>query len=441
MTRHLPARSGALLITAALLLVACGGPSTTPTASATPAPTSVATPAPSVAVPTASAAPSATPASSDNADAIYDAIEDQVVAIRGLTPVDVERETIDGATLKQMNATSFDKDNPAKLVEGNDRLLKALGLIGADQSLRQLYLDLIDSQVAGFYRPDAKTLYVVSRSGEINGADKITFAHEYDHALQDANFPGVFDAQKDLLDETDQAMARAAIYEGDGTLLMTQWAIPNMSPSELQDYVAAGSDPKAAAVLARTPQFLVDGLLFPYTTGLSFLTPKQSTDGWPGVDAVYADLPRSTEQVMHPEKYTAKEEPVDVTISTKDLLAGLGDGWTETIQDTFGEYQMASWLRQSRVNAGVASDAAAGWGGDRLAVLDGPGDAWALVLRTAWDTPADATAFEAAAAQALASAGGPGGVFPGEGGTTRWVVIGNDDATLQSVAGAAGLAG
>ena len=41
-------------------------------------------------------------------------------------------------------------------------------------------------------------------------------------------------------------MARAAIYEGDGTLLMTQWAIPNMSPAELQDYVAAGSDPNRA---------------------------------------------------------------------------------------------------------------------------------------------------------------------------------------------------
>jgi len=441
MTRHRPARFGALLITAALGLAACGGPSTSPTTSASSAPAVSASPAPSAAAPSASAAPSATPVSSDAAAAIYDAIEEQVVSIRGLKPVDVARETIDGATLQQMNATSFDKDNPAKLVAGNDRLLKALGLIKPDQSLRQLYLDLIDSQVAGFYRPDAKTLYVVSRSGAINGADKITFAHEYDHALQDANFPGVFDAQKDLLDQTDEAMARSAVYEGDGTLLMTQWAIPNMSPAELQDYVAAGADPTSTAVLARTPQFLVDGLLFPYATGVSFLTPLQSTGGWPAIDAVYQDLPRSTEQVMHPDKYTAREAPVAVTIPTKDLLAALGDGWSETIQDTFGEYQMASWLRQSGVTAREASDAAAGWGGDRLAVLDGPGDTWAVVMRTAWDSPADAAAFETAATQALPSAGGLAGVFPGEGGTTRWIVIGSDDATLQAAAGAAGLAG
>ncbi len=281
----------------------------------------------------------------------------------------------------------------------------------------------------------------MSRSGAINGADKITFAHEYDHALQDANFPGVFDAQKDLLDESDQAMARAAVYEGDGTLLMTQWAIPNMTPAELQDYVATGADPEANAVLARTPQILVDGLLFPYTSGLSFLTPMQSTGGWTAIDEVYRNLPVSTEQVLHPEKYTAGEVPVDVTIPTDTLLKGLGDGWSETLQDTFGEFQTATWLRQSGVAARDASDAAAGWGGDRLAVLDGPGDTWAVLLKTAWDTEADAQAFEAAATTAIASAGGPAAVLPGEGGTTRWVVIGSDDATLQQVAGAAGLAG
>ena len=82
-----------------------------------------------------------------------------------------------------------------------------------DQSLKELYLELLGSQVAGFYDPDEKQLFVVSRTGTINGADKITFAHEYDHALQDANFT-VFAEQKELLDETDRALARAADVRG-----------------------------------------------------------------------------------------------------------------------------------------------------------------------------------------------------------------------------------
>ena len=441
MTRSLPNRAVVLACAAILLLAACGGTTTSPTPSANATPTAASPTAAPSASPTAAPTTAATPMSSAAAAAIYDAIEGQVDAIRGLKPVDVKRETIDAAALKQMNATSFDKDNPADYVAGNDRLLKALGLVKPDQSLRQLYLDLIDSQVAGFYRPEDKTLYVVSRTGAINGADKITFAHEYDHALQDANFPGVFDAQKDLLDQSDQAMARSAVFEGDATLLMTQWAIPNMKPAELQDYVKAGSDPEAMAVLARTPQVLVDGLLFPYTSGLNFLTGKQTAGGWSAVDAVYKALPVSTEQVLHPEKYDAGEAPVTVEIPTDTLLSALGSGWTVTIQDTFGEAQTASWLRQSGVPAADATDAAAGWGGDRLAVLDGPGDSWAVVMRTAWDTEADAQAFEAAATTAIAKAGGPAGVFPGAGGKTRWVVIGSDDKTLQTVTGAAGLAG
>jgi hypothetical protein len=438
MTRPFPARPFALLLSTTLLVAACGttttSPSPSPTASATPAPASPST------GPSASPAASATPLPSGETEAIYDAIEDQVVALRELEPTDVARETIDGETLKQMNAVSFDEDNPAEYVAANDRLLKALGLITEDQSLKELYLDLIDSQVAGFYRPDQKTLYVVARSGSVNGADKVTFAHEYDHALQDANFPGVFEAQKDLLDQSDQALARAAVYEGDATLLMSYWAIPNLTPEELQDVVAAGSDPESMAVLERTPQVLIDGLLFPYNSGISFIAPVQSAGGWAAVDDVFADLPLSTEQILHPEKYDAGEVPVEVAIPVDDI-EGLGDDWSVVLQDTYGEFQIGTWLREAGVSASDASLAAAGWGGDRLAVVDGPGDDWALVMRTVWDTAADAQAFEEAATQAATSAGGPAGVFPGEGGTTRWFVVGNDDASFEAVAVALGLAG
>jgi hypothetical protein len=440
MTPSVPRRFGALLLSTALFTAACG--STTVSPSPAPSGSAASTPSPTASggTPTASPGASATPLPSGAAAAVYATIEEQVVALRGLKPVAVARQTIDAATLKTMNATSFEKDNPPEYVAGNDRLLKALGLIAADQSLQKLYLDLIDSQVAGFYRPDDKTLYVVSRSGAINGADKITFAHEYDHALQDASFPGVFDAQKDLLDQSDQALARAAIYEGDATLLMSQWALPNLTPAELQDVVAAGADPESSAVLARTPQALVDGLLFPYNAGLAFLAPMQSAGGWAAVDDVFKDLPVSTEQVLHPQKYADGEAPIKVAIPA-DALKRLGDGWTIPLEDTYGEFQISTWLRESGVPTSDAADAAAGWGGDRLAVLDGPGDHWALVLHTVWDTAADAAAFEVAASQAARRAGGPADVLPGTGGTTRWLVIGDDAATLTSVEGALGLAG
>lgn len=424
MTRSTPVRLLAAAAITAILVVACGSDTSSPT----PTPTTAQTSPPS---------PSAVAPSADTT-AIYDKIEAAVLAIRGLQPTEVDRQTIDGDALKAFNAKSFDEDNPAEYVAATERLFKALGLMPQADSLKALFLELIDSQVAGFYDPEEKQLFVVSRSGAINGADKITFAHEYDHALQDANFD-VFAEQKELLDQSDRALARAALYEGDATLLMAIWAQANLTPDEFAEVLAAGSDPAALEVLGRTPSILVDGLLFPYTAGQAFVLPIQQAGGWAAVDALYADLPESTEQILHPAKYQAGEAPIAVALPA--VATSLGTGWTEAIQDTFGEFQMRTWLREAGVRNADATAAAAGWGGDRLAVLNGPADTWAVIMKTEWDTVGDAAEFEAAATTAAEAAGGSAAVLPGEGGTVRWFVVGSDDATLTAVASALGLAG
>ena len=432
MTRPTLARTFALLAVTTLLAAACGGNTTSPSPSASAA-TAAPTPAP-----TASPSPAGTPLPSGAADVIFDEIEAQVLAIRGLESTEVERQTIDEDALRERTTKDFTADNPPEYIAANERLLKALGLMPEAESLQDLYLELLGSQVAGFYDPDEKQLFVVSRSGTINGADKITFAHEYDHALQDANFD-VFGDHKELLDESDQALARAAVYEGDATLLMILWAGPNLTPEEFAEVQSAGSDPESLEILSRTPSILVDGLLFPYTAGQAFVTPYQQSGGWAGVDALYADLPLSTEQVMHPDKYQAGEKPVDVELP--DVAAQIGAGWTEELQDTFGEFQTRTWLREVGVGGSDTSDAAAGWGGDRLAVLKGPDDAWAVVMKTAWDTAGDAGEFNDAAEIAVDAAMGNAAILPGEGGTVRWFVVASDDDALGKVTGAYGLAG
>ncbi len=423
MTRLTPLRLTTLSIVAVLVLAACG--SATPSATPSGAP-------PASLAPTATAGPSASSAPSGDAevDALYDAIEAQVLALRGLEPATVARETIDEERLKELSASDFDTDNPAEYVAANERLYKALGLLEEDASLRDVYLELIGSQVAGFYRPDDKKLYVVSRSGAVNGADKITFAHEYDHALQDANFD-VFGDPEALRDKSDEALARAALYEGDATMLMSLWAIPNLTPAEFQEVLAAGTDPESTAILERTPPILSETLLFPYNAGVAFLQPIQMTGGWDAVDAIYTDLPKSTEQILHPEKYTAKEAPLVVDLPD-DLATRMGEGWTQALEDTWGEFQTGVWFRQRGVPAAEATSAAAGWGGDRLAVLQGPDGAWAVVLSTTWDTAADADEFAAAAQTAVGDLGHPAIVTP-NGDTNVLVTIASDDAALSAL--------
>ena len=416
-----------------LLVVACGSATTTPSASTSPS--SSALPAP-----TTSTAPAVTasPAASLTADQVYDAVEQQVIAIRGLKPNrPVARQFIDGTELRTILTKEFDHDTPPAYVAANERLYKALGLIPADSSLRTLSLDLLSGGVAGFYRNDEGKLYVVSKSGGPGANERFYFAHEYDHALQDQNST-IFKDFDGVLDQSDQLLARQAIYEGDASLLMTQWAAANLSQADLLELLAAGSDPAAQEVMATTPAILRDTLTFPYTTGLGYVSNIQSKGGWDAVNELFKKMPVSTEQILHPEK--SGEAPVAVTLPA-DLKTKLGTGWTVPLEDTFGELQLGIWLREAGVPAADATAAAAGWGGDRLAVIDGPAGAWALVMQTAWDTEADAAAFETAASTALEKSPGVAQVLPGVGGTTRWVLIGSDAATVSKVAAATGLTG
>ena len=124
--------------------------------------------------------------------------------------------------------------------------------------------------------------------------------------------------------------------------------------------------------------------------------------------------------------------PVPVTLPA-DLAARLGTGWTVPLEDTFGEFQLGIWLRENGVAPADATKAAAGWGGDRLAVMEGPSGAWAVAIHTEWDTDAEATEFETAATAALKKAGGVARLLPGLGGKTRWVLVAGDATPVGSL--------
>ena len=436
MIRPVQPRAVSLGLAIVVLLAACGGSTPSPSVaaaspSASPS-TAAETPVPSTSASGGSSGePSPAGSPDPDVEAAFDAIEAQVLAIRELDPpTDVTRRTIGEAELTAKAAEDFDTDNPAEYVAASERLYKALGLMPEDDSLRDLFLELIGSQVAGFYRPDDKELYVVSRTGRVNGADKITFAHEYDHALQDANFD-IFQDQERLRDRSDEALARAGLYEGDATLLMSLWALPNLTPEELQEVVGAGADPEANEILARTPRILVEGLLFPYNSGTLFIQPIQQAGGWAAVDALYEQPPVSTEQILHPEKFQSGEAPVDVTIP-KDLATRMGEGWSVALEDTWGEFQTRVWLEELGVDKPAAQEAAAGWGGDRLALLEGPDGAWAVAVDTVWDSAAEAEAFAAAIEPGIGRLANPAQVAAdGDEGVT--VLIASDDDTLVAL--------
>jgi len=417
-----------MALAASVLLVAagCGTPAPTAPPSSTPA-SLPATSAPATSSPPATTSPS--PIASADVAAVYDAIEQQVIEIRGLNPSHpVPRQSIDQTESRTMMTEEFDRESPPDYVAANEQLYKALGLIPADSSLRDLTLDMLSGGVVGFYRNDQGKLYVVSKTGLPGVSERITFAHEFDHALQDQNFP-VFKDQEGVLDQSDRILARQAVYEGDATLLMALWAAAHFSPQDMLAYVALSADPAAQAVLQRTPAFLRDLLLYPYTTGLSFVQAAQLRQGWAGVDDLYRRMPTSTEQILHPDKYAANEAPITVELPA-DLAGQLGSGWSVPLEDTFGELQIEYWLREAGVAPATATAAATGWGGDRLAVAKGPSGAWGVVIDTTWDTAADASEFSDAANVAVGGLPYPARISSPAGRNVTVLVASDQDALL-----------
>ena len=133
----------------------------------------------------------------------------------------------------------------------------------------------------------------------------------------------------------------------------------------------------------------------PSTSSSTSCTSRPASPSWPGTTRTSSRRsPETTEQVLHPEKYEAGEDPIVIDLP-EDLEARIGPGFERTLDDTFGEFQTGVWLREA--GAENATDAAAGWGGDRIVVLD-DGTNWATILGTEWDSTADAAEFEAAAA-------------------------------------------
>jgi len=408
---------GPLVLVAALAVAACGSSApTTPPASRGPAPSATTQPSgpavtssPSVAVSpvptpaataaavscadTGDAAPRPTSDTGDPNAGLYAKIEAQVSALRGLTATTpVARSVFDVPGLCAYLKKSLAEDNPPALMTATETLYRELLLLQPGQSLEKLYLDLLGSQVAGLYDDKTKHMYVVTSTGAIGPVEQITYAHEYTHALQDQ----AFDLRKlvgEAHDQGDRSLARSALVEGDATLLMSLWAQQNLTAAEIAK-AASASDPAATAALAAAPVILKDSLMFPYTSGLNIaLGAYGSGGGFAGVDTLFANPPDSTEQVLHPDKLAAREAPVKVAFPA-DLAKRLGPGWTVPLQDTLGEFQLEILLRE-----GGASDskaAAAGWGGDRVALIEGPDGAVGVVLDTAWDTPADATEFATA---------------------------------------------
>jgi hypothetical protein len=335
-----------------------------------------------------------------------DEVTAEVAKLRGLKPKrKIKRDVVDEATLRKRLVERASREHNASELAAEERAFKRWGLLPPDADYAALVVDVLTEQIAGFYDPEDATLYIAQRPAGDDQWAELLLAHEIDHALQDQHF----DLEK-LTDvpvtEGDASLARRALVEGDGVVLMVELMLArNGTP-------APWGDPMVAATLERTleaatgesrlaqaPLVLREQLLFPYHAGLGFVAELRRRQPWAKVDAAFRRPPRSTEQVLHPEAYLADDKPVKVGVGLPRALAG----WTVGHHTVWGEAGITVFLAEHGVAASTAATAAAGWGGDR-AVLYLPASgtrAGIAVLRSVWDSEADAIEAEESLVRAV----------------------------------------
>lgn len=362
-------------------------PTALPSTAPRPSPTLVPTVTRRPPQPTPTPQPAAT--ISPEVVAAMERIELEMQSLRGLDEAEpITRTLVSRQELSAYLDQQFVEDYSPEEIEADVRVLAAFGFVEPDYDLRQVLLDIYSAEVLGLYEDEADTLYVVTK-GQFSLLDRLTFAHEYVHGLQDQSFDlEAFVEDEELSD--DEVLARMALIEGDASQAMSQYLLLHMSDISNQDLqqLTEEAEGDGGTALAAAPPIIAETVLFPYTYGLEFVLLLYE-DGWEAVDAAFADPPRSTEQILHPQRYLDGDEPQ--LISLPPLTDTLGSGWTMVETEVLGEFQTGLYLAQ-QLDEETVAQASEGWDGDRYAVYVKE-DSTALIFSSVWDTETDAEEF------------------------------------------------
>jgi hypothetical protein len=290
-------------------------------------------------------------------------------------------------------------------LEDYKRELVALGLVKPTYDLIDTVLNSLADAVGGFYDPISKRLFIIG--GGMGAVERFVYSHEFAHALVDQHYP--FDrlgAYPVCQSDQDHCRAITGLVEGDATLVMNQWMLQYAGPQDLLELLDYTPPPQALPEQFPPPFAIKDGE-FPYQHGRAFVQALHDRGNWAEVNRAYTNLPLSSEQILHPEKYFGGERPQDVRPPALEGL--LGAGWRLVASDTLGEWGTYLLLGysadlDSQLLDGAALYAAQGWGGDRYQVyVEEASDRVMLAALWRWDSEPEAVEFLQALHQHLNS--------------------------------------
>lgn len=361
---------------------------------------------------------------------LADEVKKDVEEIRGWKfKHDVKTDVYTEAQLRTfIEKKLFEEHYAGEKLKVTETFLRMVGLIPADCDLRKTTMDVLLNQIGGFYDPDTKSFYMLDRGGYGPLLTRTLVAHELTHALDDqyTNLDKLVHASTET---EDAGFAIGAVVEGSATHLMMIYMQREMASGrfDASELAQTMKDEMARSELfMKAPRYFTT-LAANYLCGMYFVSngepPAMPRNGGAAELAarsmqqrllrLFKDMPASSEQILHPEKYwddAKRDEPVILKDEAIERLI-VPAGSSIIHRSVIGELLCAILtadpdepfdVMQSANPAYWTNDAAQGWGGDRFfLVADGTDEKTAARERknprgvwvTMWDTPDDRKEF------------------------------------------------
>lgn len=242
--------------------------------------------------------------------------------------------------------------------------------------------------------PPAASFLTVMEDGEISVQSQWEHIHAYAHFLQAEMYP--LDQIRSNLDNGDARTAFYALMEGEADLLQSLYLSAGYFSGQQRAEIVGSSWDSGESVLLTYPPVLAAAYTFPREAGTQFASALylQGQNSFDLINGAWSNLPQSTEQILHPDRYLAGDAPQPASLP--DFGEVLGDEWELIREDTLGEFLLSQYLSQ-RLGQEQASAAAAGWGGDRYVVYwNERREELVMALHLVWDSAAEGDEFAAA---------------------------------------------
>jgi hypothetical protein len=278
-----------------------------------------------------------------------------------------------GGFTARLNAARLDPAmERARRAEGT---LKALGIIEPDVNLADQVKRLSTGSVTAFY--DVKANELVIRDGQLTPFVLKTIVHELVRADYDQHFE--LDRPNLAMPDDETGVAWDSLVEGTASRIEARFIAA--LPAKDKQSVQAEQQRLAGQLPKDLPDYVLVQYAFPFGSGPRFAEALMTNGGAARVNGAFQAPPRTTEQIIHPEKFMAGEGPV--------ALADPAADGAVTRSGSMGQLMLSLMLAQV-LEPGNAESAADGWGADRYVAWQNGGQT-CVRLAITMDTPEKAT--------------------------------------------------